>query len=483
LDNTCFCKNGIKGKKGNMQWHIAECHSDYWATLDNSTLPKAFTSNIDFQKKTIVSDNICLHCNEVVPEETMKTHWTKRKHKNKLCNTDLFFYQGKNNIIYFQCNLCSFQRHLTVKQIKWKSVQFLELEKHFNSNHKEVDWKSITETIVITKNQKYDMILSRSPEAPLIGQTNKFNLKTYSIKKDGYLFKCVDSNCNLEFAGHYGLGQHLKIAHEQIWNSFENPMGNLSKNWNLFTRDQSSVLTHSQTEAHAHSQKYHFETFFHNSSLRTECNLCKTTIQQIEIRDHLNQHKLEFDYIYFVYRKINIIYFACNYCSYVSNDHNDIVKHYRCVHLGIQQKEPRKKYKNTNPINLEISRLSTKFNTKIECNLGALYNNKYSGITQNEILSKSNQKQIFKALGFVWLPYSNILVNNNSCKMCDYCYNMMTEHYMPIHKQICHTADDNEDLVMCPDYANCKFAISKIFFQAGKKNSFFVFFKFNLILI
>jgi hypothetical protein len=445
--------------------HIACCHKDYWATLDYSTLPKIFTSDIDFHKKTIASDNICLHCSEVVPEETMKTHWSKRKHKNKLCNTDLFFYQGKNNMIYFQCNLCSFQSPLTVTQIKSKPNKFFELEKHFKTNHKEVDWKSITEALVTTKNQKYDMILSRSPEAPVIGQTNEFNPKMYSIKEDGYLFKCVESNCNSKYSSQYGFVQHLQIEHEQIWNSFENPMGILSKNWNLFTREQSSVLSDSQTQAHAHSQKYHFETFFHNLSLRTECNLCKLTIQQNEMRDHLNQHKLEFDYIYFVYRKINLIYFACNYCSYVCNYQTDIVKHYQYVHLGMQRKEPKKKYKNTNPINLEISRPSTKFNTKIECNLGSLYSNKYSGITQNEILSKSNYKQIFKALGFGWLPYSN---TKETKKMCDYCYNMMTENYILIHNQICHTTDDNEDLVMCPDYANCKFAISKIFFQAGK---------------
>ena len=51
---------------------------------------------------------------------------------------------------------------------------------------------------------------------------------------------------------------------------------------------------------------------------------------------------------------------------------------------------------------------------------------------------------------------------------------MMTKNYMPIHNQICHTADDNEDLVMCPDYANCKFAISKKLFQAGKKKFVFL---------
>jgi hypothetical protein len=218
--------------------HIAFSHNDYWATLDFSTLPSIFTSNLDYLKKTKDGDNICLHCNQIVDELTMKTHWALKKHKNKEYDIALFYFQGKNNNVSFWCDLCSAEFYLTVYNLDRK---YTFLEKHFCDNHKDVNWKTITGSLGITRKQKYDLMLSAPPLKN--SQLCKFDATNYSINEDGYLYKCSESECNnLKLTGHTHLCLHLQREHEKIWNSFENPNGILDKNLNLFSREMSSLF-------------------------------------------------------------------------------------------------------------------------------------------------------------------------------------------------------------------------------------------------
>jgi hypothetical protein len=209
-----------------------------------------FNSNLDFQKATANSDNICVHCDEIVEELSMDAHWKREAHMNKEFASNLFFFHSKNNSVSFWCTLCS-------KEINPANVCHIkgELISHFTGKHNFKDLK---------RTYKFDLMLSAPPQIPNEG--GLFEHKSFAIKVDGARFECKE--CPLKMIKFEGLYYHLKTEHAKVWNSYQNPNKILTTNWALLPCSMQLNLKESQKNSHAQSMMFHFQTVYENSPLK-----------------------------------------------------------------------------------------------------------------------------------------------------------------------------------------------------------------------